>query len=337
MGEFELIRRYFCTEALQPTRRDVYLGVGDDCALISVPQGRQLALSVDTSTAGVHFLPQACAHSIGWRALAVSLSDLAAMGAQPAWFTLALSLPEVDESWLAEFSRGMSDLAQRYGIALVGGDTTRGELSVTVQVQGYISPGTAWKRSGARPDDLIYVSGTLGDAAVGLKLAQQRLAADLPLPQAPPGQPDDVARQISQDEAFLLSRYLYPEPRFDLLSVLSSRASAAIDISDGLVADLKHLLTASNVGARIDVSRIPLSDAIRKLGDDKALSFALGGGDDYQLCFTVSPQRRLELEVSAEQSGIALYPIGVITRERGIHGLSSHEIQGYDHFKGAGR
>lgn len=323
MGEFELIRRYFCSPALQPARRDVCLGIGDDCALISVPVGKQLAVSIDTSTAGVHFLPEASAHSIGWRALAVSLSDLAAMGAQPAWFTLALSLPEPDEAWLAEFAQGMADLAQRYGIALIGGDTTCGQLSMSVQVQGYVTQGAAWRRKGAKPGDIIYVSGTLGDAAAGLDLAKTRLAQG------------ESLRVTSDARSPLLQSYLYPEPRLDLIPVLASRVSSAIDISDGLMADLGHILTASRVGARIDQKRVPLSTALCDYyGPQQALIAALGGGDDYQLCFTVSPQRRLELEVSAEQSGLTLYPIGVITAEKGVSGLSAVTSQGFDHFKG---
>ena len=332
MGEFELIRRYFCSPELQASRLDVCVGIGDDCALISVPQGKQLAVSVDTSTAGVHFLAEASAHSIGWRALAVSLSDLAAMGAKPAWFTLAISLPEVDEAWLAEFSRGMADLAQMYGVALVGGDTTRGQLSMSVQVQGYISQGSAWRRKGAKPGDIIYVSGPLGDAAAGLHLAKQQLSEEVALPSSP-----DFAAESDAPQDQLLKAYLYPVPRFDLIPVLSSRVSSAIDISDGLLADLGHLLTASGVGARLDSARIPLSDALLQQSGsaENAMALALSGGDDYQLCFTVTPQRRLELEVSAEQSGLTLYPIGVVTAQEGVRGLDNMDHTGFDHFKGA--
>lgn len=328
MGEFELIRRYFCTAELQVSRRDICLGIGDDCALISVPPGKQLAVSVDTSHTGVHFLPEACAHSIGWRALAVSLSDLAAMGAHPAWFTLALSLPDADERWLADFSRGLADLAARYGVALVGGDTTRGALSATVQVQGYVTPGSAWKRKGAKPGDVIYVTGPLGDAVGGLDIAQDWLSQGRALP--------EIAQltELDSASAALLRAYLYPVPRFDLISVLSSRVSSAIDISDGLLSDLGHILNASQVGASLDRNRIPLSPVLLEhYPPEQALQAALNGGDDYQLCFTVSAQRRLELEVSAEQSGIALYPIGMVTAEKGIRGLDEALGKGYDHFK----
>ncbi len=313
MGEFELIRRFFCSDQLQPARRDVCLAVGDDCALISVPEGKQLAVSVDTSVAGVHFLPDVDPYSIGWRALAVSLSDLAAMGAKPAWFTLALSLENTDEKWLARFAEGISALAQRYGISLVGGDTTRGQLSITVQVQGYVTGG-AWLRSGAKPGDIIYVSGDLGNAAGGLSLLQS-------------------GQDIKSDYAELLQAYLMPEPRFDLIGLLSSRISSAIDISDGFLADLGHILSNSRVGAQLDLTRTPLSPAlIDAMGQEKALDCALNGGDDYQLCFTVTPHRRLELEVSAEQRGLKLHPVGVITTKQGIEGLDGYAVKGFEHF-----
>lgn len=326
MGEFELIRRYFSASDLQIPRRDVCLGIGDDCALIAVPSGKQLAVSVDTSIAGVHFLPDASAHSIGWRALAVSLSDLAAMGAQPAWFTLALSLPQAEDAWLRGFAQGMAELSRRYGIALVGGDTTRSELlSISVQVQGYVRQGASWQRRGARAGDIIYVSDRLGKAALGLKLAYQQKQA---------GQIPGLDTSASPAEAELLRAYFYPEPRFDLIQILSSRVSSAIDISDGLMADLQHILSSSNVGARLDASRIPVvTDLPDTLDTSDAIEAALHGGDDYQICFTVSPQRRLELEVSAGQCGLTLYPIGVVERQRGIRGMKSDQTSGYDHFK----
>lgn len=330
MGEFELIHRYFSTPELQPKRRDVGLGIGDDCALISVPQGKQLAVSVDTSVAGVHFLPEAPAHSIGWRALAVSLSDLAAMGAQPAWFTLAISLPEVDDIWLAEFSRGMADLSQRYGVALVGGDTTRGQLSMSVQVQGYVTQGAAWRRQGAKPGDIIYVSGKLGTAAAGLRVAQDLLAKGAPLPDLDALNAEDSG--LSECDRAALKAYLYPKPRFDLIPVLSSRVSSAIDISDGLLADLGHILAASGVGASLDHNRIPCFKH-SEMTPESCSQAALSGGDDYELCFTVSPQRRLELEVSAEQSKVSLHAIGMVTAQTGIRGVPESGSAGFDHFK----
>lgn len=331
MGEFDLIQRYFSGPELQQSRRDVCVGIGDDCALITVPQGKQLAVSVDTSVVGVHFLPEAPAHSIGWRALAVSLSDLAAMGAQPAWFTLAISLPEVEETWLASFSKGMADLCQRYGIALVGGDTTRGELSMSVQVQGYVSHGAAWRRNGAKPGDIIYVSGKLGKAAAGLQVAQGFLAQGRELPDLVAL--TDMETSLSQSERQALKAYLYPEPRIDLLSVLSSRVSSAVDVSDGLLADLGHILSASGVGASLDGNRIPCFDRA-EFPAEVCSQLALTGGDDYELCFTVSPQRRLELEVGASQRGIPLYPIGVVTTQLGIRGVSDSDRSGFDHFRG---
>lgn len=317
MGEFELIQRYFCSDELQPARRDVCLSVGDDCALITVPTGKQLVVSVDTSVAGVHFPEDAAPYDIGWRALAVSLSDLAAMGATPAWFTLALTLPEADDPWLEAFARGVSDLARRFGISLVGGDTTRGPLAASVQVHGYVSPGGAWRRNGAKPGDLLYVSGPLGQAAGGLELA---LSGKIP---------------ADSGEARLLQSYLRPEPRFDLLSPLAGRVHAAIDISDGFLADLNHILKASRVGAVLDPARIPVSEELKALfGEEKAFEMAITGGDDYQVCFTVSPKRRLELEVCAEQSHLQLFPVGMITASQGIQGLDHFHRGGFDHFSG---
>ncbi len=239
MSEFDLIRDYFTDVGAR--RTDVDLGVGDDCALLEVPAGQQLAISIDTLAAGTHFLPDCDPESLGHKSLAVGLSDLAAMGAEPAWATLALTLPDHDPGWIAAFSRGFAALAGAHGVSLVGGDTTRGPLSVTVQVHGLVPAGRAIRRSGAAPGDRVYVSGTLGDAGLALR----RILSGEPV--------DPVAR----------ARLERPTPRVALGLALRGVASAMIDVSDGLAADLGHILAASGVGAEIDLTALPLSAAVR--------------------------------------------------------------------------
>lgn len=229
LGEFELIAKYF--SGADGGRQDVVLGVGDDAALLRVPEGRELVVAADTLVSGVHFPPGTPAAAIGHRALAVNLSDLAAMGATPAWFTLALTLPRAEEMWLEEFSRGLLELARRFDVALVGGDTTSGPLAMTVQAMGHAAPGTAIRRSGARPGDGIYLSATTGDAAAGLAVLQGEI---------------EIASEAARAE--LIARFLWPEPRVALGAALVGVASAAIDVSDGLLADLQKLLGASQIG-----------------------------------------------------------------------------------------
>ncbi|HET7675523.1 MAG TPA: thiamine-phosphate kinase, partial [Gammaproteobacteria bacterium] len=226
MDEFALIRRFFRRDV---TRSDVVLGVGDDAALLQTPAGTELAISTDTMVEGVHFPAGAPAHAIGWRALATNLSDLAAMGATPAWATLALTLPQADEAWLQEFARGFFELADQFGVALVGGDVTQGALTVTVTIHGHVPAGAALRRSGAKPGDRVFVTGKLGGAAAGLA-----------------AYPNDGR-----------GRYLYPQPRVAEGVALRGFASAAIDISDGLVADLGHIAEASGVGAQMALEKVP--------------------------------------------------------------------------------
>lgn len=265
LGEFDLIRRYFTSLGVA---EGVALGVGDDGAVLDIPPGHQLVSVVDTLVAGVHFPEDTTPFDIGYRALAVNLSDLAAMGAEPRWFTLALTLPKVDETWLAGFAAGLRNLADRFGLALVGGDTTRGPLTITVQAEGLVPSGQALKRSGARPGDGIYVTGTLGDAAAGLALHQGSLQAD------------DAAD-------FLRGRFFRPEPRVQTGLALRGLATACIDVSDGLLQDLGHVLAASGVGARLDLACLPLSPALQTLPRKEVLEWTLSGGDDYELCFTL--------------------------------------------------
>lgn len=272
MGEFELIRRYFAAAPCAQAAEGVVLGIGDDCALLQPAVGQQLAVSTDTLVAGVHF-PQPCdPFLLGQRALAVSVSDLAAMGAEPLGFTLALTLPEADPAWLEGFARGLSQMAGQCAIALVGGDTTRGPLSLTLSVFGQLPAGQALTRAGARPGDLLCVGGSLGDAAAALPLVLGQQAA------------------AGAAADYLLQRYWAPQPQLALGQWLRGRASAALDVSDGLLADCGHIAKASAVALQVERDSLPLSAALRTLAGERALDCALSGGDDYRLAFTLPAQ-----------------------------------------------
>lgn len=319
LSEFDLIRDYFADIGV--ARPDVLLGVGDDCALLRVPPGRDLAVSIDTLVCGTHFLAEDDPEALGHKALAVNLSDLAAMGAEPAWATLALTLPEVDTAWLAAFSSGFANLARRHGIALVGGDTTRGPLSITIQIHGFVEPGKAMRREGARPGDLIFVSGELGDAALAL-LAK---GGDLVAPEKLPN---------------LLNRLHRPEPRLDLSARIRGIASACIDISDGLGADLGHICERSGIGAMIRAGSLPLSETVRdQVSATGDWGVVLAGGDDYELCLTVPPERRAELESAVAGLAIGLSQIGVVEVGGDVRcimpdgSVSPVARRGYDHFR----
>lgn len=357
MGEFELIERYFkrqdtqvanaqtcVTQQMGTNQAGIDLGIGDDCALLSVGRNQQLAISVDTLVAGVHFPKDAPAESIGMRVLCVSLSDLAAMGASPLGFTLAITLPESDESWLAGFSKGLFEIADRYQCKLFGGDTTRGALSVSVQVHGVVAQGHALLRSGAKLGDLICVSGDLGDGAAALAMIQ-KVIPELP------GQNLNAAAK-----RYLDARFYQPQPRFDLALHLIGVASAAIDISDGLLADLGHICRASNLGAELHLEKLPMSKASRAVGNILAVaesvtggssvcersvceSWALTGGDDYQLCFTVNEAALSELSARLARTNLTL-PISVVGKTVSTPGLRcykqgepyNYNEQGYQHF-----
>ena len=318
LGEFELIKRFFSHAG--PQRRDVSLGIGDDAALVRVPEGAELVVSVDTIVAGVHFPAAVSPADIGYRALAVNLSDIAAMGATPAWATLALTLPAAEESWLEGFCSGFFALASAHDVMLIGGDTTSGPLSVTVQIMGHAPIGKALRRSGARAGDLIVVSGHVGDAAAGLALLQQQAAAD----------------QRPRDQ--LVARFLRPEPRIALGLALRDVASAAIDISDGLGADLTHILESSGVGAHLSLDSLPLSEALAtSFESQRALELALGGGDDYELCITVPPQRLPMLSQIASTCACPLTRVGIIEAQPGLRctlgGIAVAPTQGgFQHF-----
>ncbi|TBW51013.1 thiamine-phosphate kinase [Marinobacter halodurans] len=314
MGEFELIQRYFQPVARDTAHPDVKLGIGDDCAIQRIPPGHELVFSVDTLVEGVHFPSRYAPDRLARRALAVAASDLAAMGAKPVCFTLAMTLPKADAHWLERFSSELAQAGREFGLALAGGDTTRGPLTLTIQVHGTVPEGQALLRSGAQPGDLVVVSGTLGDAAAALDYLET-------------GAP-------SQYQQTLLDRYNRPQPRLALGQLLRNRASAAIDISDGLLADLGHLLQASGCGAVIDAGRIPLSPALRDLAGEEAIGHALRGGDDYELCFTLPARFRDALH---RQSPIPLQVIGDVVAEPGLTLLNADKHatpgrSGYEHF-----
>lgn len=317
LSEFELIERYFT--GVGHSRGDVLLAVGDDAALLTPCSGRRLALSMDTLVAGVHFPVDAPVEAVGHKALAVNLSDLAAMAAEPAWLLLALTLPQAESRWLERFAAGLAALASEAGMALIGGDISRGQaMTITVQVAGYVDQ--PLRRNGARPGDGLYISGTLGDAALGLQLWQ------------------NTQRQ-GTDVHHLIERLHRPSPRIALGQLLADLATAAIDISDGLLADATHLAERSAVAIAIEPHRLPLSSAFRHLAPTRqAATLALTGGDDYELCFSLPPNREEEAKERARQAGVPLTRVGRVEEGYGVSLISatgeaiSYEYLGYKHF-----
>ncbi|MTH44687.1 thiamine-phosphate kinase [Intestinirhabdus alba] len=319
-GEFSLIARYF--DRVRNPRRDVEAGIGDDCALLNVPEKQTLAISTDTLVAGNHFLADIDPADLAYKALAVNLSDLAAMGADPVWLTLALTLPEVDEAWLEAFSDSLFELLGYYDMQLIGGDTTRGPLAMTLGIHGYVPAGRALKRAGAKPGDWIYVTGTPGDSAAGLAILLNQLQV-----------------VDAKDAEYLRKRHLRPTPRILQGQALRDLASAAIDLSDGLIADLGHIVKASGCGARVDVNALPRSAALsRHVAPEQALRLALSGGEDYELCFTVPELNRGALDVAIGQLGVPFTCIGQMSAD--VDGVSfirdgetvTFDWKGYDHF-----
>lgn len=313
MGEFELIRQYFQPLADNARQGQLILGPGDDCAIQRVPPGQDLVFSVDTLVEGVHFPPNYPPEYLGWRSLAVAVSDLAAMGADPVCFTLALSLPCAEPEWLAGYSRGLARASDAFGITLAGGDTTRGPLTLTLQVHGTVPKGMALRRSGACVGDLVCVTGPLGDAGAALDFL---------------GSPDPTG-----NEQAVLARYHYPEPRLALGKALVGKASAAIDISDGLLSDLQHILDASEVGAELDADKVPLSKALVALKGREALTCALTAGDDYQLCVTIADEQLALMDLHVREQ---LITIGRIQAKLGLNVANTAQIgsrQGFDHFR----
>ena len=318
LSEFALIERYFRSCGAQ--RTDVALGVGDDAALLRVPAGCELVAATDTLVAGVHFPQDSPADSIGHRSLAVNLSDLAAMGARPAWALLALTLPQADEAWLGEFATGLGELARSHEVALVGGDTTRGPLCVTVQLLGFVPAGAALTRSGARAGDVLFVSGTCGDAAAGLAIEQHRLTGP------------------AEARSWLRERFLRPAPRVALGEQLRGFASACIDVSDGLLADAGKLASASHVGVELSYSEVPLSEPLAALlGERRARELALTGGDDYELCFAVPPHNIARLLAQLPPQDWRYTRIGALRAAPGASVVGDGTVMefshsGYEHF-----
>lgn len=333
MGEFDLIRRYFAQPAAQlwggaVAPPSLVLGIGDDCALLAPEPGQQLAVSSDMLVQDRHFFADVDPCTLGHKALAVNLSDLAAMGAAPLGFTLALALPRADEAWLAAFSRGLLALAQQHRCPLVGGDTTRGPLNLCITVFGQVPVGQALRRSGAQPGDDIYLSGTVGDA----RLALEALLGHITLPA-------DVLQRTRQ-------RLECPTPRLVLGQALRGIATAAADVSDGLLGDLGHILTASGVGAELWPETLrqsaAVSDAVRQQPPELAWTCALAGGDDYELVFTAPPTARAAVQLAAERAHTAVTRIGRVTAGRGVRLLAADGqplppdrlpvLRGFDHF-----
>jgi thiamine-monophosphate kinase len=313
-SEFEVIERFFTRAS---TDASVIVGIGDDAAIVAA-EGR-LALAVDMLVAGTHFPRELPARAVGHRALAVNLSDLAAVGAVPHWATLALSVPSAEEAWLSEFAAGFFTLADQHGVVLIGGDTTRGPLTVTVQLAG-AAPELPLLRAGGRPGDRVFVSGTLGDAAAALELLER------------------PASERGAEEAFLVQRFCYPEPRVALGRALVGTACAAIDVSDGLLADLGRLCAASGCGAEVDLAALPLSDALKaRFARERGEQFALGGGDDYELCFAGAPGDVAKIQALAANALTRVTEIGVLTAEPGLYGRRGDRTvalaaTGFDHF-----
>lgn len=315
LGEFDIIARYFATPR---PHGDVLLGIGDDAAVLEVRADRKLVVAMDTIVDGVHFPIDTAAADIGYRALAVNLSDLAAMGAEPSWMTLSLALRAADEAWIAGFAAGLFEIADRFNVTLAGGDTVKGPLVVTVQAAGWIETDRWLTRSGARPGDLIFVSGVPGEAAAGLAVIQKQL-------------PDSAAA------SHLRQRFLRPEPRVALGRTLRTVASAAMDISDGLLTDLGKLCEASGCGARIDIDELPRSTEMPLLfGAESCVDYALAGGDDYELLFTV-PESQATALPRQLAGHVACKQIGVITDAASVECWKDRRpyaarLRGYDHF-----
>ncbi|GAA0290327.1 thiamine-phosphate kinase [Psychrosphaera haliotis] len=320
MKEFEMIQTYFSGRG--PQRKDVIVGVGDDAALMKMPQDKLLVVATDTMVENTHFFTDTSARSIGHRCLAVNLSDFAAMGAEPAWASVAITLPNADEQWVKEFADGLFEIAEYYNVQIVGGDTTQGPLAVTVSLKGFITEGKALLRSGAKAGDWIYVTGELGESALAVDSKINGLKF-----------PEDIASHIQQ-------RFDYPVARIAAGQVVRHAATSALDISDGLIQDLGHILKASSVSARIDVERLPISHTLYDaVGQEKAISLALTGGEDYEILFTVPEQQKGYLEQNATAMGVKYTCIGQICGgDTGIELLFNDEPfnlkgqKGFQHF-----
>ncbi|MGO1246157.1 MAG: thiamine-phosphate kinase [Oceanisphaera sp.] len=319
MNEFDIIKHYFTVAS---HRKDVVMGPGDDCALLQMPANTLLAVSTDTLVSGVHFFADMAPEALGHKALAVNLSDLAAMGADPCWVSLALTLPEVEQDWIQRFCAGFFELAEYYNVALIGGDMTKGPLSITVTVQGTLPEGKGLRRNGAEAGDGIYVTGTLGDAALGLQQALGNI---------------EVPKEYQE---FVHHKFEHPHPRILVGQALRDIASSALDLSDGLLGDLAHITRASHLRAKIELEQIPLSNAMQaSVSQERGWELALTGGDDYELCFTVPELYRGQLETALAHCGVKFTRVGrmfsgepdvELSVEDQPYQLSS---QSWDHFR----
>jgi thiamine-monophosphate kinase len=318
MKEFELIKHFFTKQAVK--RKDVELGIGDDCAVLAPIENQNIVVTTDTLVAGVHFPHQTDAKAIGHKAVAVNLSDIAAMGAKPSWLSLAITLPEVNELWIKDFCAGVFELCDFYNVELIGGDTTQGPLSITITAQGITPQDSYLQRSGAKAGDWLYVTGELGDAALALQHITGKVDIEV--------QAFDVIR----------TKLDYPKPRVLAGQMLREYASSAIDLSDGLVADLGHLCQASNVGANLVLDALPLSTIMRdSLLQDDAIKLALSGGDDYELLFTVSEDNKVGMETAMSHAGTPVSCIGQLNASHTITTTLNNKpisinTEGFEHF-----
>lgn len=312
MNEFNLIHHYFSKKSF--TRKDVLLGIGDDAAVTMVPENQCLVTTTDTLVENVHFLEGTSAADIAYKTIAVNLSDLAAMGAEPAWINLSLSLPSVDEAWLAEFSDMVAELCEYYSIQLIGGDTIKGKLSLSLTAQGFVPQESILKRSGAQSGDWIFVTGTLGDAGAGLDILQGKL---------------DIKDKNASE--YLVNRHLRPSPRVMAGTCLRRIASSCIDISDGLLQDVQHISRTSNTGILLQLDKLPISPALGQNVEslEKALEYATGAGDDYELLFTVSEEQKTSMKTTLDNYSIQYTCIGQMTGAAGKLDLRLND-QSYD-------
>jgi len=316
-SEFQIIEHYFKQKKYNAA--NVIKGVGDDAAVLDITNHSNLIISMDTLVSGVHFPTNTTPYNIAYKSLAINLSDLAAMGASPAWFTLAITLPDNNPTWLKLFSEGLFDIAEQFKLDLVGGDTTQGPLNITIQIAGYVDDNKIMYRNGAQANDDIYITGSIGDAGAGLLLLNEPLG--------------------NQSDDYLISRLNNPTPRNSIGELIRNIASACIDISDGLLADLNHIISSSDCGAIINVERLPISTALKnsKIKYDYH-QLALSAGDDYELCFCASEEKSEDIKSIANKLNIPITKIGKIVKDGGVvcyfeNTPFSVDASGFEHFK----
>ncbi|TPH17195.1 thiamine-phosphate kinase [Litorilituus lipolyticus] len=318
MKEFELIKHFFAEQNVK--RKDVVMGIGDDCAVVASSENQHIVVTTDTLVEGVHFPKDTEARAIGHKSVAVNLSDLAAMGAQPSWISLAITLPSVDEAWIAEFCAGVFELCEFFNVELIGGDTTQGPLSITITAQGLVPENQYLSRAGAKAGDWLYVTGELGEAALALQ---------------------HILGKVTVEEHFvgpLIEKLNYPKPRVLAGEIIRDYASAAIDLSDGLISDLGHICQASNVGANIVLDALPLSEKLtNSLLEEDAINLAIAGGDDYELLFTVSEANKVGVETALSNAGVRLTCIGQLNATQTITTTLNNKAvpinsAGFEHF-----